>query len=59
MRLSLAFAALAGALPAFANVTPPRVGTVIPLTKRATQVTDDRGVANFETLKSLGAKTSR
>jgi hypothetical protein len=59
MRLSLAFAALVAVVPAFANAIPPRVGTVIPLSKHAVQMTDDQGVINSQTLKSLGTRTSR
>lgn len=69
MRLSLAFAALVAAVPAFANAVPPRIGThvphskrsgtAIPLTKRAVQMIDEQGVVNGAVLKALGAKTSK
>jgi hypothetical protein len=59
MRLSLAFTALVAAVPAFANVMPPRIGTVIPLTKRGIQMVDEQGVANGEVLKNLVTRASR
>ncbi|KXN87900.1 Aspartic protease [Leucoagaricus sp. SymC.cos] len=51
MRLSWGFIALLMAAPTLANAIPPRVGTVIPLTRRTNLLVDHQGVVKPDALK--------
>ncbi len=60
MRLSLAFAALLAAVPTLATAIPPsRIGTVVPLNKRANLLVDEQGVVRPEALRNQVNKVAR